>query len=175
MICLLMSCKDSSTTTSDATSKSEKNTENTKAVLKGIETGDLSVMDSFIADDVVDHGDGMHEVRGRDSVKKMLADFHNHISDLKMDLIADATDGDYEFSLIRMTGTTKDAMMGMPANTSIDRTNVGVVKMSDGKAKEHWLFANPKDMMKMMETQKGWIIQWRTKRNNKMKDTMMKK
>ena len=138
-MCLLMSCKDASTPT-DATTQSEKNKENTKTVLKGIETGDLSAMDSFDADDIVDHGNGTNEVKGLDSIKKMLADIHNHVSNLKMDLIANATDGDYEFSMIRMTGTTRDAMMGVPPNTPIDRVSVGVLKMVNGKGKEHWRY-----------------------------------
>jgi hypothetical protein len=139
VMCLLMSCKDTSTTT-DAITRSEKNKENTNAVLKGIETGDMGAMDSFEAHDLVDHGNGTDEVKGLDSIKKMLADIHNHVSNLKINLIANAIDGDYEFSLMRMTGTTVDTMMGMPPNTPIDRTWVGVLKMVNGLGKEHWRY-----------------------------------
>jgi hypothetical protein len=60
---------------------------------------------------------------------------NNHVSNLKMDLTASATDGNYEFSIIRMTGTTRDAMMGMPPDTPIDRMTVGIPK---------WLMAKEK-------------------------------
>ena len=155
LVWVFVSCKDSTsanlpTSTTDSTSQAEKNTANTNAVYRGIETGDLSVMDSFVAVDVVDHAGMMGEINGRDSVKKMLADIHNHISNIKIDLISDATGGEYHFALTRRTGTTKDNMMGMPANTPIDHTTVDVVRMVNGKAKEHWSFADLQEMMKMM-------------------------
>jgi ketosteroid isomerase-like protein len=128
------------------------NRERTLAVYKGIETGDLSVMDKFVAEDVIDHG-GMEDVKGRENVKKMLADIHNHYTNLRFTLISDATseDGMYHFALVRMTGTSKEAHMGMPANTLLDRINVGVARIQNGKVTEHWGFDDPREMMKMMK------------------------
>lgn len=131
------------------------NRERNLAIYKGIETGDLSVMDKFVAEDVIDHG-GMEDVKGRENVKKMLADIHNHHTNLKLSLITDATseDGMYHFALVRITGTSKEAHMGMPANTPMDRTSVDVVRMQNGKVVEHWNFDDPRGMMKMMEGMK---------------------
>lgn len=128
------------------------NRQNTLAVYKGIETGDLSVMDKFVAEDVIDHA-AMEDVKGRENVKKMLADIHNHYTNLKLTLISDATseDGVYHFALARITGTCKEAYMGMPANTPIDRTSVGVARMQNGKVAEHWGFEDPREMMKRMD------------------------
>lgn len=147
-----ISCRDSSTTEANAgsTSQAAINTANSNKVYRGIESGDLSKMDDFVAADVIDHGGGMGEVKGLDSVKKMLGDIHNHFSNLKFELVASGTDGDYHFALVRMTGTTKDAMMGMPANTPVDRRSIDLVKLVDGKVKDHWMFVDPKEMMKMM-------------------------
>jgi len=165
LVCFFIACKDSSTTTTasspgDSTSQAEKNRANSNAVYKGIETGDLSAMDEFVADDVVDHTGHPGEIKGRDSVKKMLADIHNHFSNLKIDLVAEATGGDYHFALTKMSGTTREAWMGMPANTSVERTTVDVVKFVDGKVKEHWGFVDPKDMMKNQKMD-------RTKKNSR--------
>lgn len=131
------------------------NRERNLAVYKGIETGDLSVMDKFVAEDVIDHG-GMEDIKGRENVKKMLADIHNQYSNLKLTLISDATseDGMYHFALVRITGTSKEAHMGMPANTPMDRTSVDVVRIQNGKVAEHWNFDDPRNMMKMMEGMK---------------------
>lgn len=100
-------------------------------------------MDAFVANDAVDHSGPHGEIKGLDSIKKALADMHNHISDMKIELIASATDGDYHFALSRFTGKTKVAMMGTPANTSIDDTSVDVEKIVNGKITDHWGYEKP--------------------------------
>ncbi|MEP6596140.1 MAG: ester cyclase [Ginsengibacter sp.] len=172
VLLFLMSCTDSATKTNTGTtvtSESERNKANNRAVMKAIETGDSTVIDTLIASDAVDHaGPHMTEIKG-DSIKMMLGNMHNDVSDLKMDIIADAAEGDYVFTLSRMTGTTANTAMGMPANTKMDMTGVDVVKFKDGKAVEHWSYMDPKDMMKMMPSGEDKMM------GNKMKDTMMKK
>jgi predicted ester cyclase len=157
LLCMLFSCKDSNSSDSNsapavdstASAQADKNTENTKAVFRGIESGDLSKMNDFVSPDLVDHTP-MGDVRGLDSVKKMLAEIHNHVPDVKMEMISDASNANYHFSLIKMTGTVKDNFMGMPANTTINDTSVGVEKIVNGKITDHWRFASPNQMMKMM-------------------------
>ena len=159
---LLLSCKhlqahmDSATSNEgDSTSKNaaQTNRNNTVTVFKGIEKGDVSAMDNFVAADAVDHSD-MGDVKGLDAIKKELNDMHNHIDNLKFDVLADATDGDYHFTLIKVSGTTKDNSMGMPAGSKIDNTSVGVEKISNGKITEHWRYADAQEMMKMMPPKK---------------------
>ncbi|MEO6906034.1 MAG: ester cyclase [Ginsengibacter sp.] len=114
-----------------------------------IETGDMSNLDQIIDANIVDHT--MHgDVTGIDAVKKMFMQMHDHISNLSIQSIANATDGDYHFSLSRFTGTTNSEFMGMPANTPIDETNVDVVRTKNGKAVEHWEYIGPKEAMEMM-------------------------
>jgi len=173
---VFMSCKDSSTSApgsnSDTTmSQAERNKANNRLIMKAIETGDAAVIDSLIASDAVDHsGPDMKEIKGGDSIKSMLKNMHNSVTDMKNDIIADAADGDYVFTLSRMTGTTTaNPGMGMPPNTKMDMTGVDVVKFRDGKALEHWSYMDPKEMMKMMPPPPSG------KMNEKMKDTMKKK
>lgn len=147
---LLISCNSKTSNSSSSNSDSSMEGKNKMAneeIYKGIETGDPSKF-SIIADDAVDHGDPRHEMKG-DSIRKFLADMHNHINDLKIDIISEAADGDYVFTLSRMTGTTKDSTMGMPAGMKMDSKSVDVVKFKDGKAVEHWAYMDPKDMMQM--------------------------
>ena len=132
----------------------QQNKANTLKVYKAIETGDVSGLDEIIDKDIVDHGGGEGDIIGIDSVKKMFIDMHDHIDDLHIESLADATGGDYHFNLNRMTGTTNSDYMGMPANTKFDVTTVEVVKVKNGKSVEHWSYNQPKDIMKMMQGNK---------------------
>jgi ketosteroid isomerase-like protein len=123
-----------------------------REVYKAMETGDVSKVDSFIAPDIVDHqGPGGRPVNGLDSLKAMFADMHNHLDNLKFDVIATAVNGDYGFSLSSMSATTKDSSMHVPPGTKLNSTFVDVVKFKDGKATEHWGFRDPKEMEAMMQ------------------------
>lgn len=152
MLCFLISCKDTSTGSTTTNSNAERNTARNKEVYRAIETGDVSKLDSFIDKDIVDHEHG--EIKGIDSLKKMFADMHNHMSGLKMELVTDATsaNGEYHFAWYKMKGTCTDGSMGMPAGTKMDMTGVDVVRIKDNKAVEHWGFSDPNEMMKMMKS-----------------------
>lgn len=166
-MCFLISCNNSSTpaTTTDAgsvaattpdSSQSEKNLVNNRRVFKAIETGDSAVINSLIADDAIDHqGPNGTDIKGGDSIRHILADMHNHVKDLKIDITADAANGDYIFALSTMTGTTNDMWMGMPAGTKMEQKGVDVIKVSNGKMVEHWGFADAAAMMKQMKEMSG--------------------
>ncbi len=153
ILCFLMGCKDSTTTT-NSNSTQEINKANSQKIAKAIETGDVSGIDSLFDKDFVDHSGPNGDIKGVDSLKAYFTMIHSHVPDVKITSIANATDGDYNFDLNRMTGTTNSEFMGMPANYKFDMTGVDVVKLKNGKAVEHWGYADPKDMMKMMENMK---------------------
>jgi len=148
-----ISCNDSATTSTATTenSQTEANLASNRRVLKAIETGDPGPIDSLIADDAVDHQGPTGDIKGGDSIKHMLKDMHNHIKDLKIDVIADAANGDYIFWFSKLSGTTIDAWMGMPAGMKMDDKGVDVVKIKDGKMVEHWGFVDANEMMKHMK------------------------
>jgi predicted SnoaL-like aldol condensation-catalyzing enzyme len=156
----LVACKNSSTTDSGTTANShDKILEDDAMIYKAIETGDMSSVDTLFTADVVDHdGPGAKDVVGKDSVLHMLSDIHNHIKDLKFDIIASAVNGDYLFTLVHVTGTPADSSMGTSA-TPIDEKGVDVVKLKDGKAAEHWGFSDDiavsKRMMEMRSKMTG--------------------
>jgi predicted SnoaL-like aldol condensation-catalyzing enzyme len=178
LLFLLMSCSNSTPTPgadTTATSGAEKNKANMRAVIKAIDAGDGAVIDSLIASDAVDHsGPNMTEIKGGDSIKSMLKNIHNNFTDLKTEIIADAAEGDYVFTLSKMTGTTTaNPGMGMPPNTKTEMTGVDVVKFKDGKATDHWNYMDPKDMMKMMPAAGGKMES--KKADIKIKDSTKKK
>lgn len=150
MLCFLISCKDSTTTSTTGNDQNAKNLENNRKVMKAIETGDSATINALIADDAVDHqGPKGMDIKGGDSIRHMLIDMHNHMKDLKLDVIADAANGDYIFSLATLKGTCTDGSMGMPAGTQMNEKTVDVVKVTkDGKMTEHWGFLDAQEVMK---------------------------
>jgi predicted SnoaL-like aldol condensation-catalyzing enzyme len=136
-----------------AFAQADKDLANNRALYKAIETGDVSKLKTYIAKDAVDHGGGANgqDITDGDSIIAMLGNIHNSVTNLKMDIIAEAANGDYVFTLVRMTGTTTaDPGMGMPPNKALDSKSVDVVRLKNGKAVEHWGFQDPKEMMQMM-------------------------
>lgn len=148
--CFLLSCSNGGNNAT-ANSQEEKNKMVIHDVYQGIETGDLSKF-SGIADDAIDHmGPKGTEIIGGDNIKKMLADMHNHMKDLKIEVISEAANNDYVFTLSHMTGVCTDSTMGMHTGMAMDSRSVDVVKFKDGKAVEHWGYMDPNEMMKMMQ------------------------
>jgi len=176
LLCFIISCKDSTTSSTTDNSQNKKNLENNRKVFKAVETGDVITIDSLIANDAVDHqGPNGMDVKGGDNVKHMLADMHNHVKDLKLDIIADAANGDYIFTLEHETGTVNDAFMGMPAGAKVDEKGVDVIKVKDGKMVEHWGFVDANEMMKHMKEMPPMDNKMDNKMNGKMDSSKMKK
>lgn len=148
LLCLIFSCKNNNS----ANNASQYKEANSK-IYKAIETGDVSDLDSILADDAIDHGaPSGEEVTGRDSIKASLAQVHNMFSNLKLEVLNSATDNDVIMERVRMTGTSNVDMPGMPPKgTKIDMTTVEVTKWKDGKAYEHWTFTDQRTPM-LLET-----------------------
>jgi predicted SnoaL-like aldol condensation-catalyzing enzyme len=141
----------SATTEGNGNSQQEQNIANNKKIYTAIETGDTSPVDTLIATDAVDHdGPGGTEVNGKDSILHLLAGLHNHIKDIRFDVISSAANGDYVFSLVHVSGTTTDSSMGMPG-MNLDEKAVDVIKFNnDNKMVEHWGFTEDQEMAKQM-------------------------
>ena len=149
----LASCNDNGAT-SNGNSAADKAKANNREVLKAIESGDVSKLDSFITSDGIDHSgaDGMTEVKGIDNIKKDLGSIKQSFSDLKFDVQQDAVNGEYLFVMSKLIGTTSaNPGHGMQPNQKIEMSGADVLKFnSEGKFTEHWTFNDPRDMMKMM-------------------------
>jgi len=150
LICFLLSCNNADNTKTTDTTTTEKNRSHNREVYDAIETGDVSKLDSFMAVDAIDHAGMNGDIKGRDSIKANLARIHEMFKDIKIDIISDASNADYSFTLVHFTGTTTAAMHDMPANTKVDHRAVDVVKLKDGMGIEHWRFIDEGEMMKMM-------------------------
>jgi predicted ester cyclase len=132
----------------NSNSGDDKNLSASRDIFKGIESGDTTKLSS-IAPDAVDHAGPNGEVTNGDSIKGMLAQIHNHIKDLKIDIVNDAASGDYVYTWTKWTGTALDSSMGFAPNQTFTTSGVDIVKFKDGKAVEHWGFVDQKDVMAM--------------------------
>lgn len=157
----LISCNTPTSTAPAATtpSQSDVNIANNLKIYKAIETGDMSSIDTLFADGAIDHeGPNGMEIKGKDSIMKMLGGIHKQVKDLKIDVITSAANGDYIFSLVDFTGTIADSSMGTPGK-SIDEKSVDVIKLKDNKFSEHWGFDEDaqvnKEMMEMHDKMSG--------------------
>ena len=152
LLCFCMSCNNeskSTTETSDSTSsQAQKNLAASHVVNKAFETGDASGIDSVVAEDFLDHTGDHGDVRGRDSLKKMINMVHTTFKDMKMELTREMANDDYVYSQMRFTGTGDGKMM--PPGP-YDMHVIEVVRFKDGKIVEHWEYMDMQDMMKMQQ------------------------
>lgn len=127
----------------------QKNIDTTHDIIKAIETGDSTKM-TAVDPGAVDHAGPNGDVKNGDSIKAMYLDVHNHFRDLKIEVMGDASNGDYVYTWSRMTGTPTDSTMGFPANIPIDFKGVDILKFSNGKMTEHWGNIDQQDLSKIM-------------------------
>ncbi len=167
LLCICTSCNSETAGTSDNNDNTEeqKNLAASNVITKAFQTGDVSGIDSVVADNFVDHTDRGDKI-GRDSLKAAVIWVHSNMKDAKMEKIHEVAEGDYVYSRIRYTGTS-DGTMGMP-NGPYDMSAIELAKFKDGKAVEHWNFMEIRDVMKMMRPQPG------IDNINKMDTTKMK-
>lgn len=152
LLCIFISCKDSSTTAGKAKDNLQvnKNLNAWHTVSMAFANGDPTAVDSVIADGYIDHKTN-GDVKSRDSVKANITRAHAKFNDIRMETIKELADNDYGFFWMHFTANIKGAM-GMPA-TPYDLTTVQVVRFKDGKAVEHWEYMEMKQLMKMMQQQ----------------------
>ncbi len=148
----LFSCADKATKKDDASATIKENNIN---FYKAMETSDAVTLKKWITDDAVDHNGGPtgEDIVGGDKIVSMLIQMRSSFEPgFKMNIVSQAIDGDYLFTLVEMKGTTTaNPSMGFPPSTKMDSRSVDVVKLKDGKAQEHWAFMSMPDVMMMMK------------------------
>ena len=167
LLCFCSSCTSDTAGSSDnkGSAQAQKNIAASDAISKAFETGNVSAIDSVVADDFVDHTD-RGDKKGRDSLKAMVTMMHTYMKDMKQEKVHEVADDDYVFSWMHYSGTS-DGAMGMPKGP-FSMNAIEVSKYKDAKAVEHWSFVDMKEMMKMMpQTNMGDM--------NKMDTSKMKK
>lgn len=132
-------------------SAAQKNLVAANAINKAIETGDVSTLDKYIAEDATDHSNPSGDVHGLEKIKSGLAGVHKMASgDMKFNIKKEIADGEYVFQWIYLTGTAASTDMGVAVGSKFGVDAIGVSKYKDGKAVEYWEFMQPADVLKMM-------------------------
>jgi predicted SnoaL-like aldol condensation-catalyzing enzyme len=145
--CFLSACNDKSANVGGMSDAARKNLDAFHAVSDAFMSGDISKIDSVVASDFVDHTENGD--KNRDSLKAMITMMHKSDKDAKTETKKEFADDEYVMGWMHWTGTSDGSMPGMPAGP-YDMTAIQVVRFKDGKAVEHWIFMEPREMMKMM-------------------------
>ncbi len=121
----------------------KKNLEVNDAIMKAYEAGDFAKMGDYIATDAVDHGGETGDVAGLDSIVASMKRYHAAMPDMKSTMTRSLADDEFVYTWATMSGTMNGQKMNM--------SSVDVSKFKDGKAVEHWIYMDPKDMAMMMQ------------------------
>lgn len=122
-----------------------------RGIYGAINTGDLALLEKYVADDYVEHTDGY---RGVEPFQQQVAAFRAGFPDLQITIDDLLTNGDRFASRTTVTGTHTGDLMGMPATgqrISVEAVDIG--RIENGLAKERWGSLN----MYSMLTQLGVI------------------
>jgi predicted SnoaL-like aldol condensation-catalyzing enzyme len=116
------------------------------AINKFFETGDVSLIEQGIAIGAIDHAaPGGDLVAGNlDSVKAYFTRMRNQFTDMKMEIVKEWADEEYVLQWINFL-VPQDSQSGTCRQRIDGMTNLHISKLKDGKAAEHWEFAQPND------------------------------
>ena len=120
---------------------SEDNKALVRALLKGADDNDISIIDELVADDYVDHnpppfqGPATGAEGARDAFTtagKIFSDWHHEVLD-------QFSDGEFVITRLVGRGRHTGEFMGMPAsNNDVSMEGIAIHRINDGKIVEHW-------------------------------------
>jgi predicted SnoaL-like aldol condensation-catalyzing enzyme len=122
--------------------KAKKNKEVNTAIMKAYESGDFSKMSEYMAADAIDHGGEMGDVKGLENIIAEMKKYREMMPDMKSTVIHEMADDEYVMTWAKFTGTMDGKLTTM--------TSADITKFKDGKAIEHWVFMDPREMAAMM-------------------------
>ena len=120
----------------------KKNMEVNDAIMKAYEAGDFTKMGDYIAADAVDHGGETGDIKGLDNIVSEMKRYRAMMPDMKVAMTRSLADEEYVYTWGKMSGTMNGKAVTM--------SSVDVSKFKDGKAVEHWVYMDPKELVDMM-------------------------
>jgi predicted ester cyclase len=107
-----------------------------QGIYEAINTGDLVLLDKFVAPGYVEHSEGF---QGVEPFKQQVTAFRAAFPDLRVTIEDVLIDGDRFASRTTVTGTHTGDLMGMPAtgkHISVEAVDIG--RVGSGQAQERW-------------------------------------
>jgi predicted ester cyclase len=107
-----------------------------QGIYEAINTGDLVLLDKFVAPGYVEHSEGF---QGVEPFKQQVTAFRAAFPDLRVTIEDVLIDGDRFASRTTVTGTHTGDLMGMPAtgkHISVEAVDIG--RVGGGQAQERW-------------------------------------
>ena len=131
---------------------SEQNKQLVRDLWGALATGDFNRMASFYHENVVYHGSGGDERRGRNAAVDLARMYKNAFPDMKAEVEQLVAEGDFVVSRVRPHGTHKGDLMGMaPTGKKIDiRWVMNMARIENGKVVEEWEVFDQMDFMKQL-------------------------
>jgi len=131
---------------------SEQDKEVMRAVSSAFMTGDLDALSDHYDENVLYHGSGGEERRGRAAARELAAMYRNAFPDVQLEVDQLVAEGDLVFSLVRVSGTHQGDLPGLPANGRRMDLNwlANLVRISNGKIVEEWEVFDQADFMKQL-------------------------
>jgi len=105
-------------------------------IYEAVNTGNLALLDEFVAPDYTEHSEGF---QGVEPFKQQITAFRAAFPDLRVIVEDLLIDGDRFASRTTVTGTHAGDLMGMPASgrrISVEAVDIG--RIENGQAKERW-------------------------------------
>jgi SnoaL-like polyketide cyclase len=155
LLCFLFSCSNPNSGPSATTLK---NLEVVKNIRDAISTNQLNKLNDYIAIDAIDHDGDQGYIKGLDSIKMQMREWHSGMEE-KMEIIKELADDDYVMSWEHSTGKYLTTGQGHKAGDSFDMKLVGIARLKNGKVTEHWMMMPPSDVMKMMASTTAPAVQ----------------
>ena len=112
-----------------------------RIVEDGIGRGDETVLDAFVADDLVEHQRG--NPPGREGAKGVALTLHRWLTDFSLTVEDIAVAGDTVWTRNRARGINTGAVLGFgPTGQPVEVDVVDIGRFEDGKLVEHWGIAD---------------------------------
>jgi steroid delta-isomerase-like uncharacterized protein len=105
-------------------------------IYEAVNTGNLALLEKFVAPDYVEHSEGFE---GVEPFRQQITAFRAAFPDLHVSIEDLLIDGDRFASRTTVTGTHTGDLMGMPATgrrISVEAVDIG--RIENGQAKERW-------------------------------------
>lgn len=145
---VILACSNKTSNSSSGTTAAQQNLEAVHNISKAFETGDTSLINKSVATYFIDHKD-YGDVKGIDSLKTFVLASHEHIKDLKMEIIKELADDEYVMSWIQFRGTGDGQGNTMQGDFNV--RGMVITRFKNGKAVEHWEAMDMRDVSMMME------------------------